>query len=140
MNILAVDDEPLMLSALTDCLNNIFENDIVNGFDEIDDVLDYINKLGNEPLDYAFLDIKLRGMCGIQLASEIKKHKPKTKIIFCTAYSDYALDAYNVNAVGYLLKPITEKQIREKLKQLDEVLSAPVFVSQNKRFFVNSWG
>ena len=69
-----------------------------------------------------------------------KQHKPKTKIIFCTAYSDYALDAYNVNAVGYLLKPITEKQIREKLKQLDEVLSAPVFVSQNKSFFANSWG
>ena len=69
-----------------------------------------------------------------------KKYTPKTKIIFCTAYSDYALDAYNVNAVGYLLKPITEKQIREKLKQFDEVLSAPVFISQNKRFFVNSWG
>ena len=38
-----------------------------------------------------------------------KKYTPEFKIIFCTAYSDYALDAYNVNAVGCLLKPITEK-------------------------------
>ena len=139
MNILAVDDEPLMLGVLTQCLNNIFKNDSVNGFDEIDDVMDYINKLGDKPLDYAFLDIKLRGTSGIQLATQIKKYKPRTKIIFCTAYSDYALDAYNVNAVGYLLKPITEKQIREKLQQLEVVLSRPVFVRQ-KAIRVQTFG
>lgn len=139
MNILAVDDEPLMLGALTECLNNIFKDNNVNGFDEIDDAMAYVLGLGNEPLDYAFLDIKLRGMSGIQLAVEIKKHKPRTKIIFCTAYSDYALDAYNVNAVGYLLKPITEKQIREKLNQLDMVLSAPRTMPQ-KAIRVQTFG
>ena len=49
----------------------------------------------DEPLDYAFLDVKLRGMTGVELAKRLREEKPKVKIIFCTAYSDYAMDAFS---------------------------------------------
>ena len=97
-----------MLWALTDRLEKVFnENDIIKGFEESEDAIGFVKSLGNKPLDYAFLDIRLRGVNGIDVAKEIKKLKPKTKILFCTAYSDRAIDAFGVNAVGYLLKPIT---------------------------------
>ena len=121
MNILAVDDEPIMLWSLKDSLEKVFSesDDKVNSFDEIDDAIEYIDSLGDERLDYAFLDIKLRGIDGIDFASIIKKKKPEVRIVFCTAYSDKAFDAFKVNAIGYLLKPITEEKVRKLLKQID---------------------
>ena len=102
MNILAVDDEPIMLWSLKNSLKKIFtkKDDSVNGFDEIDDAMNYIDSLTNEKLDYAFLDIKLRGIDGINFAALIKEKQPGVKIVFCTAYSDKALDAFEVNAIG----------------------------------------
>ena len=87
MNILAVDDEPIMLWSLKDSLEKVFSesDDKVNSFDEIDDAIEYIDSLGDERLDYAFLDIKLRGIDGIDFASIIKKKKPEVRIVFCTA-------------------------------------------------------
>lgn len=121
MNILAVNDEPIMLWSLKNSLKKIFtkNDDSVNGFDEIDDAMNYIDSLDNEKLDYAFLDIKLRGIDGINFAALIKEKQPGVKIVFCTAYSDKALDAFEVNAIGYLLKPITEDKIRNLLKQIE---------------------
>lgn len=121
MNILAVDDEPIMLWSLKNSLKKIFtkNDDSVNGFDEIDDAMNYIDSLDNEKLDYAFLDISLRGIDGINFAALIKEKHPGVKIVFCTAYSDKALDAFEVNAIGYLLKPITEDKIRNLLKQIE---------------------
>ena len=71
-------------------------------------------------MDYAFLDIKLRGMTGIELAKLIKESFPGTKILFCTAYSEYAFEAYRVYALGYLLKPIKADDIRETLRNMDK--------------------
>ncbi len=121
MNILAVDDEPIMLWLLKSSLEKVFSgsDDTVKSFDEIDDAMDYIDSLGEERLDYAFLDIKLRGIDGINFAALIKEKQPGVRIVFCTAYSDKALDAFRVNAIGYLLKPITEDKIRNLLKQID---------------------
>ena len=114
MNILAVDDEPIMLWSLKDSLEKVFSknDDTVKSFDEIDNAMNYIDSLGEERLDYAFLDIKLRGINGIDFAALIKEKKPGVRIVFCTAYSDKALDAFKINAIGYLLKPITEEKIR----------------------------
>ena len=115
MNILAVDDEPLMLWQLTENLKRIFEKPEyrVSGFDEVDDVMEWLDAQEKGSIAYAFLDIKLRGMSGIELAKDIRERSPKTKVIFCTAYSDYAMEAFSVHAVGYLLKPVSEGDIRD---------------------------
>ena len=127
MNILAVDDEPLMLWQLTENLKHIFEKPEyeVSGFDEVDDVLEWLDEQEQGTIAYAFLDIKLRGMSGIELAKDIREKSPETKVIFCTAYSDYAMEAFAVHAVGYLLKPVSEGDIRDILRQLDQILRRP---------------
>lgn len=127
MKILAVDDEPLMLWQLEENLKRIFEGPDyeVSGFDEVDEVLEWLEEQGKGELAYAFLDIKLRGMSGIELAKDIREKSPETKVIFCTAYSDYAIDAFAVHAVGYLLKPVSEEDIRDVLRQLDQILVKP---------------
>lgn len=141
MNILALDDEELMLWALTDSLEKVFnENDIIKGFEESEDAIGFVKSLGNKPLDYAFLDIRLRGSNGIDVAKEIKKLKPKTKILFCTAYSDRAIDAFGVNAVGYLLKPITPEKIRNSLEQLSLMFSNIVDIPTEKKVEIKTFG
>ncbi len=141
MNILALDDEELMLWALTDSLEKVFdENDIIKGFEESEDAIGYVKSLGNKPLDYAFLDIRLRGGNGIDVAKEIKKIKPKTKILFCTAYSDRAIDAFGVNAVGYLLKPITPEKIRNSLEQLSLMFSNLGDIPTEKKVEIKTFG
>lgn len=121
MNILAVDDEPLMLWQLTEELSKVFAKKDVHGFDEADDALQYVieSKKAEQPVDFAFLDIKLRGVLGIDLAKQIKDVSPETKVVFCTAYSEYAMEAFGVFAIGYLLKPITADMIIDVLKHLD---------------------
>ena len=125
MNILAVDDEPLMLWQLTENLKRIFEKPEyrVSGFDEVDDVMEWLDAQEKGSIAYAFLDIKLRGMSGIELAKDIRERSPETKVIFCTAYSDYAMEAFSVHAVGYLLKPVSEGDIRDVLRQLQSARS-----------------
>lgn len=141
MNILALDYEELMLWALTDSLEKVFnENDIIKGFEESEDAIGFVKSLGNKPLDYAFLDIRLRGSNGIDVAKEIKKLKPKTKILFCTAYSDRAIDAFGVNAVGYLLKPITPEKIRNSLEQLSLMFSNIGDIPTEKKVEIKTFG
>ena len=105
MLILAVDDETLMLNMLVETLKNVFSDEryVVMGFDDGKEALEYVSS-SEESLPYAFLDIRLRGMLGIELAKEIKEIRSETRIIFCSAYTEYALDAFSVHAVGYLLK------------------------------------
>lgn len=123
MQILAIDDEPLMLLALSENLKKVFcaADDTVVAFDEAADVLAFLES-GAASADFAFLDVKLRGMLGIDLAVEIRKKCPAVRIIFCTAYAGFTLDAFNVYALGYLLKPITEEKIRNVLHQLELML------------------
>ena len=127
MNILAVDDEPLMLRVLSDNLKKIFSapGARVWSFDEVEDIFQ-AEALWRDPPQYAFLDIKLRGILGLELAKHIKERSPATRILFCTAYSDYGVEAFSVQAVGYILKPVTEQKLRDAIAQVEELLGQTV--------------
>ncbi|MBO7336402.1 MAG: response regulator, partial [Lachnospiraceae bacterium] len=86
MNILALDDERLILDDMLVELKKIFEDDEVVGYETSDDALNYVLdlKAHGEVLDYAFLDINLRGITGIEFAKKLKEVQPDTKIVFCT--------------------------------------------------------
>ncbi len=123
MNILALDDERLILDDMLVTLKQVFnsaENEVV-GFETSDDALNYMLdlKAHGEILDYAFLDINLRGVTGIEFAKTLKEVQPDTKIVFCTAYSEYAYDAYKLHASGYLLKPVEAAQVVETLESIN---------------------
>lgn len=122
MNILVVEDEKLVLNSLMEELDKVFPGKNIIGLQTVTGALRYLDRLieNNEEVSYAFLDIQLRGMLGLELGKRIKEKFVKTKIVFCTAYSEYACDAYKMHAIGYLLKPILANDIIETLKEMDK--------------------
>ena len=83
MTILAIDDEPVMLAHLETELRKVFPKADIVTFDECDEVLAFLETPHSRSLHYAFMDIKLRGMLGIELAKRIKDQCPQTRI--CSA-------------------------------------------------------
>lgn len=96
---LAVDDESLSLELLVDNINAVPFLSCAGSCKNAMEVLEYLR---NNQVDLIFLDIQMPGLSGMQLASHLKT---KTRIIFLTAYEQYALEAYGVNALDYLVKP-----------------------------------
>ncbi len=68
--------------------------------------------------DVIFLDIEMPGKSGIQLAEQLIKEKLNPEIIFTTAYNDYALKAFRLSAIDYLLKPINETHLFEAVEKI----------------------
>lgn len=68
----------------------------------------------NKP-DIAFLDIKMRGMGGLELAQQLKMLYPELPIIFCTGYRDYAFDAIQIRASGYIMKPVSPEAVQKEI-------------------------
>lgn len=68
--------------------------------------------------DVVFLDIQMPGLNGIETAKKFKKMNPKANMIFVTGYSEYTMEAFDVDASGYLLKPATAEQVRHALDNL----------------------
>ena len=119
MKILLVDDEQLQLIRLENACKKVLPNaeffpytNPVKAFEENE----------NNNIDLAFLDIEMPGINGIQLAKKMKKNNPKIKIIFVTAYHEYALNAYKVHASGYITKPVNENKIQEEIDELGNVI------------------
>jgi len=133
MKVLAVDDEKIILEDFVAMLNGMDEIDSAVGFTDCEDALKYVNE---HEVDVAFLDINMREMDGITLAKRIKICKPMVNIIFVTAYDDYTMDALKIHASGYLMKPATEEDIREELKDLRK----PVEAGREKRLRAQCFG
>ena len=112
---IAVDDEPLMLGALTKAIKASDDITSVADFTSCEDALDYIK---NNPADIAFLDINMRGMGGLALAEKIIVSCPDCKIVFCTGYEEYAISAFKLHASGYLMKPVSAKDVQVEIDNI----------------------
>ena len=114
MNILCIDDEPLALRLL---VNMLKDKPNVEKIHSYDNTADAIICAKTEKIDIAFVDIMLGNENGLDFAENLRSLQPNCKIIYCTGYSQYAIESINRGIVdGYLLKPIEEKQIEEILK------------------------
>ena len=112
---IAVDDESLMLGALTKAIKASDDITFVADFTSCEDALDYIK---SNPVDIAFLDINMRGMGGLSLAEKIIGFSPNCKIVFCTGYEEYAIPAFKLHASGYLMKPISAKDVQVEIDNI----------------------
>ena len=112
---IAVDDEPLMLGALKKAISASADITCVADFSSCEDALDFIR---SNPADIAFLDINMRGMGGLALAEKIIGYAPDCKIVFCTGYEEYAVQAFRIHAAGYLLKPISAADIQAEINNI----------------------
>lgn len=87
--------------------------------------------IADEP-ELLLLDIDMPEMTGIELAVILKKMKNPPLIIFTTAYSEYAVEAFKVQAVGYLLKPIDDEELSEAVAYAAEILESKQVPTQGK--------
>lgn len=116
MRILLVDDEELQLLRLVNTVKSVLKDDELLSFSNPDKALEEAKK---NRIDLAFLDIEMPHLNGIQLAKKLKALNPQTKVIFVTAYDNYALDAFKVHASGYVTKPVSIDKIKKELEQLE---------------------
>lgn len=122
---LLVDDEVLVLKNLRRVLEQVIPNCEIRCFSRSQEALTEITEDNFIP-DAAFLDIEMPGLDGLELAKRIQQHTPTTKIIFTTAYDQYAVDAFKIHATGYIVKPVTKKRIREELNLIGMTASKRV--------------
>jgi len=115
MKIFAVDDEPLALKMLCNAIAEAVPDGELKSFLLPSALLEAIK---TEECDVAFLDIQMRGMSGLELARSLTELKPRLNIIFVTGYAEYTLEAYEMFASGYVLKPVDAAQIVEQIKHL----------------------
>ena len=100
MKCLVIDDEPKAVEILCDYIEKAPDLECAAAFR---DPLKALNYIQNNPIDLLFLDINMPDLSGIQFLNALEHHP---LVIFTTAYSEYALDSYDYDAVDYLLKPI----------------------------------
>lgn len=127
IRVITLDDEQLALDNL---------DYILKKFDEIDVILsttspaDVLNSLESLKPDLIFADISMPEINGMEIAEKIMEQQLPSKIIFITAYEQYALDAFRVNAVDYILKPVTTSKIQHALNRL-HLLDARIAPEKN---------
>ena len=120
MYILALDDEIYALETLACELKTVFPEATIREETKASSAIAWAKELADEhkELSYAFLDIQMRGTDGLQVARQLKRLHPGVMLVFCTAHSQYAIDAFGLYAKGYLLKPVTAEAIEGVLDEM----------------------
>ena len=114
-NVILVDDRKLILTGGLPILEKAMPNASVAGFTEAEEAIEYAKA---NRVALAFLDIELRETTGLELCRALLDINPRTNVVYLTAYSNYALDAWSTGASGFMLKPITPEGVREQLENL----------------------
>lgn len=112
-----VDDEQPARDELTFLLSQLSEVDIIG---EADNGPAAVALAARCTPDVVFLDIQMRGMSGIDTALAIKNIAPQALIVFATAYDEYAIKAFEVGAVDYLLKPFEADRVAASIRRLEK--------------------
>lgn len=114
INCILVDDEPMAREILESHLQKI---DSLNLVASCKNAMEAFNEINSQPVDLIFLDINMPEISGLSFAKSINKN---IQIIFTTAYREYAIDGFDLQAVDYLLKPISfERFLQSVTKYLD---------------------
>lgn len=128
MKILIADDEPLARQRLKRLVEEISTNHVVyadasNGLEALEQCLELQPEL-------AFLDIRMPKMDGLQTASEIANAQLKTRVVFVTAYDEYAIEAFNKNAIDYLLKPVKQTRLNQAIEKAAQFNGGSIDIAQ----------
>ncbi|MBR1900636.1 MAG: response regulator, partial [Lachnospiraceae bacterium] len=113
MNAICVDDEVQVLKHTVASCQQIRLLDDVRGFTRPKEALEWT---AANPVDLALLDIHMPDMSGLELAEKLRNIQPSISIIFITAFSQYALEAYEVHPTSYLLKPFDQARLAREVE------------------------
>jgi len=122
MRILYVDDEQLAVRKFEFIAGQLPVITATHTCLKAEDALNYAKE---NVLDVAFLDIEMPGIRGLDLARALKKIHENLHIFFVTAYDQYALEAFNVDALGYFLKPFSKDTLEKALEKAHRMRSVP---------------
>lgn len=128
---LIVDDEPLAHDIIEAYVDKIPDMEIVGKCDNAIEANELIQK---GEVDLVFLDIQMPEMTGIQLVRSLTN---PPKVVFTTAYAEYAVDGFDLNAVDYLLKPIAFERFLQAVNKVKEGMSSTV-TNADDFFFVKA--
>jgi two-component system LytT family response regulator len=119
---IALDDEPPALEIIENFCSLTDYIDLVKKFTRDEEAMKY---LANFPVDLLFLDINMPSISGLDFKKQVEE---KTMVIFTTAYSEFAVEGFNLNAIDYLLKPFTPERF---LQAAEKAKSQYRFLHQN---------
>ncbi|MCR8660570.1 response regulator [Paenibacillus endoradicis] len=120
MQLLLVDDEKLALMQLERMVRSVFAergepNVVIHSFQLVSEAIQFAK---SNKLDVVFLDINMPEMSGLEAAELLQQLIPSIEIIFVTAYDEYAVQAFELNAMDYLLKPLSMQRLQKTMERL----------------------
>jgi two-component SAPR family response regulator len=121
MKIVAVDDELHVLERFQRMVSNIPELNLCGLFETGEQLLNYLKK---NPIEAVFLDIEMPAVNGLQLSEQIQNLNENIHIIFVTAFNQYAVEAFELQALDYILKPLTEDRLVKTVNRLLKIRKA----------------
>lgn len=125
LNVLIVDDEPPARARLRELLADIEPSLPTRVVGEADNGLAALGRLEVEPADVVLCDIRMPRMDGIELAGHLGGLEQPPAVIFTTAYDNYAVQAFDLNAIDYLLKPVRAQRLLAALQKIRQARPAP---------------
>jgi two-component system, LytTR family, response regulator len=129
---IAIDDEPLALEIIKNYSEKVPFLDLIKTFDN---ALESIDFLKNNKVDLLFLDIQMEELTGIQLLNILN---PKPNVIFTTAYDSFAIKGFELDAVDYLLKPISFERFLKAANKVYEKLMVESMIENKTREVSNN--
>ncbi len=145
MNCIIIDDEPLAREAIEILISQTNDLNLIGSFNNPDAAAIFIK---SNTVELIFLDIQMPGINGIEFARTIPK---ETFVIFTTAYSEFAIDSYEVDAIDYLIKPVKLERFQKAVEKahayskllkanyvdnnIEQVTDAYFFVKSDRRIF-----
>ncbi|WRS27617.1 response regulator [Oscillospiraceae bacterium MB08-C2-2] len=115
MRIILVDDEAPLLRELAELLSCYPDLELVGSYT---DPLQALEKIETVKPELAFLDIEMRTLSGIELAELLLAKNPQMDVVFVTAYNQYAVEAFEINAIDYILKPVRPERLEKAVERI----------------------
>jgi DNA-binding LytR/AlgR family response regulator len=114
---LVIDDETPVLDELAFLLSH---DDRVGDVLTCDSATDALRMLQDREFDVVFLDIAMPGLSGLELAKVLARFKNPPSVVFVTAHDEHAVEAFDLNAVDYVLKPVRDDRLTEAVRRVGE--------------------
>jgi len=127
LRVYLVDDEPLALKRLSRLLRQTGRVEIAGSALVPGDAVEFLSR---NAVDAVFLDIQMPGMTGFELLQKLPK---EPAVVFTTAFDKFALNAFEVNSVDYLVKPIELERLERALRKLERLRGTPQTISENEQ-------
>lgn len=129
LNCIIVDDEPIAQNILKGYVNDTPDLNLIGVYNNAMEAIVILNR---EQVDLMFLDIEMPKISGI---SFIKTLKNKPLVIFCTAYREFAIESYDLNAVDYLLKPFSFERFLKAINKAKDLIPQSSTSSEDYCYF-----